>query len=73
MSALAFPLGVIVVEMIFTDQARIRDWIVSHSLPVTDYDSLSLNVISSDMLSALLVGSFFVGTAIFFRSRAGAL
>ena len=72
-SALAFPLGVIVVEMIFTDQARIRDWIVSHSLPVTDYDSVSLNLISSDMLSALLVGSFFVGTAIFFRSRAGAL
>ena len=70
-SALAFPSAVIVVEMLFTDQARIRDWIAAHSIPITNFDVASSNLISGQTLSAILVGSIFVCAAIFLRSRAG--
>ena len=69
-SAMGAPLGLIVVEAMLTDHGHLGDWIASHSIPITNYETVSMNIISSELLSALLVGSFFIGTAIFFRSRA---
>ena len=69
-SAVGAPLGLIVAEAMLTDQGHLRDWIASHSIPMTNYETLPLNIISSELLSALLVGGFFIVTAIFFRSRA---
>ena len=75
--AVGVPLGVIILERIFTRQTALADWISLHMIPLgfLDTDSpitenIASAVFSLQMVSAIVVGGALVFLATWLRSKA---
>lgn len=71
------PIGLVIVEALFTDQRGLATWIKLHTLPANmlelrgDLLSRLLDMtMSLQMVSALVVGGLFIAAAIWLRGRA---
>jgi ABC-2 type transport system permease protein len=75
--ATGIPMGLMIVEALFTEQEGLRDWIKLHMLPMNMLkqggsllDSLMQMALSLQMVSALVVGGALIVVAIWLRGRA---
>ena len=75
--AVGIPLGINIIEVIFTDQSLAGDWMLDHIIPISfiDHhrpvaDNASSYWFSLQMLSALVVGGAFIYLAIWLRGKA---
>lgn len=75
--AVGVPLGLTISERIFTNQSQVADWMSNHIIPVRfisqehfSFSDILYQVLSLQMLSAILVGGALVLTAIWLRGRA---
>ena len=73
LSALGVPICLIVAERLISDQAYLESWIKAHSMPMNRATDISTLLFSIDMLLAVLVGSLWLGVAIWLRGRADEL
>ncbi|MDE0762960.1 MAG: hypothetical protein ACJ04O_10785 [Cellvibrionales bacterium] len=72
-SALGVPICLIVAERLISDQAYLESWIKAHSMPMNRATDISTLLFSTDMLLAVLVGTLWLGVAIWLRGRADEL
>ena len=72
-SALGVPLCLIVAERLISDQTYIESWIKAHSMPMNRSTDIAALLFSADMLLAVLVGTGWLGVAIWLRGRADEL
>ena len=72
-SALGVPLCLIVAERLISDQAYIETWVKAHSIPMNRSTDIAALLFSADMLLAVLVGTLWLGVAIWLRGRADEL
>lgn len=75
--AFGIPLGIRLLEAIFTDQSRVGDWMHDHIIPISFLDqhrptaeNAFSYLLSLQMLSALVVGGAFIYLAIWARGKA---
>ena len=75
--AVGIPLGIKIIEVIFTDQSLAGDWMLDHIIPISFIDhhrpvagNASSYWFSLQMLSALVVGGAFIYLAIWLRGKA---
>jgi ABC-2 type transport system permease protein len=71
--ALGGPIALVFVERLVSDQGHMKAWIMQHCMPITSSANISDQLLSINMLSALITGAAMVGLAILLRGRADEL
>jgi len=71
--ALGGPIALVFVERLVSDQDHMKAWIMQHCMPITSSANISDQLLSINMLSALITGAAMVGLAILLRGRADEL
>ena len=71
--ALGGPIALIFVERLVSDQGHVQGWIIQHCSPITRSADMSDQLLSINMLSALIAGAAMVALAILLRGRADEL
>lgn len=75
--ALGVPMGVSIMERMFTDQSRLARWMGEHTVPISFVDEsepaiwvIRDHFFSLNMVSAIVVGAALIALAIWLRGRA---
>lgn len=71
--ALGVPISLIIAEGLVSDGDRLAIWIKLHSMPLGYQTDVVTLLFSTEMVSALLVGTGFIGLAIWLRGHADEL